>query len=271
MPDNAPRTISAPYGPTTPPTNRRQATTGDPLQLFERWQRDGDQGAREELVVRFLPLARKLASRYLGANEPVDDLVQVASFALVKAIDRFDVSRGLAFSSFAVPTILGELRRYFRDYGWAVHVPRGAQERALRSEHAVRELTDSSGRGPSVQQLAEYLEWNLTDVLDALETKGAHHSTSLDAPARDDEGDSLTLGDSLGVEDERFELVDARVSVKDAMRLLPLSERRVLHMRFFEDLTQTEIGDRIGVSQMQVSRMQRSALTRLRELAEPSA
>jgi RNA polymerase sigma-B factor len=271
MLDTAPRTTSAPGGRTTPAAARREPATGDPLPLFERWQRDGDQRAREELVVRFLPLARKLARRYLGANEPVDDLMQVASFGLVKAIDRFDASRGLAFSSFAVPTILGELRRYFRDYGWSVHVPRGAQDRALRVEHALRELTDSSGRGPSAHQLAEYLEWNLSDVLDALEAKAAHHSMSLDAPNRSEEGDTLTVGDSLGTEDERFAFIDDCLSVKKALRLLPLKERRVLQMRFVEDRTQAEIGDRIGVSQMQVSRMQRSALARLRELAEPPA
>src|SRR5881227_1024667 len=139
-------------------------------ELFDRWQHHGDQRAREELVWRFLPLARKLARRYSGAREPFEDLLQVASLGLVKAIDRYDSSRGTAFSSFAVPTILGELKRYFRDLGWSVHVPRGAQEQALKVEEAQQQLTSKTGRPPSVHELAEYLELSIEDVLDALET-----------------------------------------------------------------------------------------------------
>src|SRR5512140_2841708 len=162
----------------------------DSADLFVRWQQHGDRGAREELVQRFLPLARKLARRYAGAREPFDDLVQVASLGLVKAVDRFDVSRGTAFSSFAVPTILGELKRYFRDLGWSVHVPRGAQEQALKVEDAQQTLTSRTGRPPTVEELAQYLELSVEDVLDALETAGAHHSTSLDAPRDDIDGES---------------------------------------------------------------------------------
>src|SRR5205807_8808921 len=161
-----------------------QRTSGraDNGRLFVRWQQHGDQRAREELVERFLPLARNLARRYAGAREPFDDLLQVASLGLVKAIDRFDVNRGAAFSSFAVPTILGELKRYFRDLGWSVHVPRGAQEQALRVQEAQERLTSKTGRPPTVHELAEYLELEVEDVLDALETAAAHHSASLDAP-----------------------------------------------------------------------------------------
>src|SRR5246127_1254057 len=142
--------------------------------LFVRWQQHGDRPARDELVQRFLPLARKLARRYSGAREPFDDLLQVASLGLVKAIDRYDLSRGTAFSSFAVPTILGELKRYFRDLGWAVHVPRGAQERAVKVEEAQQQLSARSNRAPTVSELAEYLEYDIEDVLDALETSRAH-------------------------------------------------------------------------------------------------
>src|SRR5437660_9335779 len=162
----------------------------DSEELFVRWQQHQDQRAREELVDRFLPLARKLARRYAGAREPLDDLVQVASLGLVKAVDRFDSSRGTAFSSFAVPTILGELKRYFRDLGWSVHVPRGAQEQALKVEEAQQALTTKTGRPPSVQDIAEFLEMGMDDVLDALETASAHHSTSLDAPRDDGEDGS---------------------------------------------------------------------------------
>src|SRR5512140_3709137 len=137
----------------------------DSAELFVLWQQHGDRSAREELVQRFLPLARKLARRYAGAREPFDDLVQVASLGLVKAVDRFDVSRGTAFSSFAVPTILGELKRYFRDLGWSVHVPRGAQELALKVEEARQRLTTKTGRPPSVPDLAEYMELSIEDVL----------------------------------------------------------------------------------------------------------
>src|SRR6201988_781674 len=139
----------------------------DSAELFVRWQEHGDRGARDELVTRFLPLARKVARPYPGAREPFEDLLQVASLGLVKAVDRFDVSRGTAFSSFAVPTILGELKRYFRDLGWSVHVPRGAQELALKVEEAQHRLTTQTGRPPSVPDLAQYLELSVEDGPDA--------------------------------------------------------------------------------------------------------
>src|SRR5436309_5579550 len=170
----------------------------DTDKLFVRCQRAGDQRAREELVNRSLPLARNLARRYAGAREPFDDLLQVASLGLVKAIDRFDVDRGAAFSSFAVPTILGELKRYFRDLGWSVHVPRGAQEQALKVQEAQERLTTRTGRPPTVNELAEYLEFSIEDVLDALETAAAHHSASLDAPREDGDEESGTLVDVFG-------------------------------------------------------------------------
>lgn len=243
------------------------AATGS-SELFIRWQKHGDQRARAELVDRFLPLARKLARRYAGAREPFEDLMQVASLGLVKAVDRFDVERGTAFSSFAVPTILGELKRYFRDLGWAVHVPRGAQERALKVEEAQEQLTARTGHPPSVQELAEYLELGVEEVLEALETAGAHHSTSLDVPRDDGDGDSGTLGEAFGDNDERYEIIEASVTISSAARQLSPRERRVLTLRFVEDLTQTQIAEEIGVSQMQVSRILRRALARLRELTD---
>jgi RNA polymerase sigma-B factor len=232
--------------------------------LFVRWQRSGDADARERLVHRYLPLTRKLARRYVGANEPIDDLIQVASYGLVKAIDRFDVSRGAAFTSFAVPTILGELRRYFRDSGWSVHVPRGAQERALRVEQAVKELTATTGREPRLAVIAEFLECSLDEVIEALEASAGHHSASLDAPAHEEDGEGVTVLDQLGDIDAGYEMVDVRVTFADAMSRLPESTREVIHMRFVEDLTQAEIGQRLGVSQMQISRILRSALVQIR-------
>lgn len=237
-------------------------------ELFIRWQKDGEQRAREQLVERFLPLARNLARRYSGAREPFDDLLQVASLGLVKAIDRFDVDRGAAFSSFAVPTILGELKRYFRDLGWSVHVPRGAQEAALKVQEAQEKLTTRTGRPPTVSDLAEYMEIPIEDVLDALETAAAHHSTSLDAPRDEGDDESGTLVDVLGEEDGRYELIDQTVTVSEAARQLSARERKVLGLRFIEDMTQTQIAQEIGVSQMQVSRILRRALSRLREMTE---
>jgi RNA polymerase sigma-B factor len=243
----------------------------EPTELFAAWQRDGDTRARELLIDRFMPLARKLARRYVGANEPFEDLVQVASLGLLHAIDRFDYERGTAFSSFAVPTILGELRRYFRDLGWAVHVPRGAQERALKAEAAMKQLTGKLGRTPTIAQLAEALGWSVEDALGALEAGAGHHASSLDAPHDDGEGEYGALLDSFGEIDTRYELVEAKLSVSAAAKRLPTYERRVLHLRFIEDLTQSQIGERLGVSQMQVSRILRQALIKLREMADAEA
>jgi RNA polymerase sigma-B factor len=254
-------------------THRGPAQTLDLLdtdELFARTSR-GDQLARDELVRRFLPLARKLARRYVGAREPLDDLVQVASLGLVKAVDRFDPDREIAFSSFAVPTIVGELKRYFRDLGWAVHVPRGAQEMALRVAHVSQQLSARTGRAPTPVELAQFLEWSIEEVVDALEAGAAHHTASLDAPSDSGEGESGTLVQSIGGEDAGYDLVDARVTIASAARLLPARERRVLWLRFVDDLTQTQIADQIGVSQMQVSRILRRAVQRLVELAGEEA
>jgi RNA polymerase sigma-B factor len=259
-----------PSGTTTFMTSATISKT-DSRELFIRWQQHRDQRAREELVERFLPLARKLARRYTGAREPFEDLLQVASLGLVKAVDRFDTERGTAFSSFAVPTILGELKRYFRDLGWSVHVPRGAQEHALAVEEVQQKLTARTGRPPSVQEIAEFMEIGIDEVVDGLETAAAHHSTSLDVPRDDGEGESGTLGDTFGREDVRFELVEATVTIAAAARHLSARERRVLVLRFVEDMTQTQIAEVIGVSQMQVSRILRRALARLNELTDDPA
>ncbi len=238
----------------------------DTAELFERWQDHGDQRAREILVDRFMPVARKLAWRYRGAREPIEDLVQVASVGLLNAIDRFDASRGTNFTSFAVPTIVGEIKRYFRDLGWSVHVPRSRQELALKVEDAQRKLMPTIGRAPTVQELAQYLELDIEDVLDAMEAAAAHHSTSLDAPREDGEDAAATLADTLGSEDDRFELIDLGVTIGAAARQLSERERQVLGLRFIEDRTQSEIAEEIGVSQMQVSRILRQAIARLGEL-----
>lgn len=240
-------------------------------ELFRRWQQAHDQRAREQLVEHFLPLARKLARRYRGAHEPLDDLVQVASLGLVKAIDRYDPERGIAFSSFAVPTILGELKRYFRDVGWSVRLPRGTQELAIKVEQIQRRLTAQTGRVPTFNEIAEYAELSIEDVLDALEAAAAHHAVSLDIPREDNEGEIGTLADTIGEIDERFELIDAGTAIGEAAKQLTERERQVLALRFIADRTQTQIATQMGVSQMQVSRILRRSLGRLEELVRDDA
>jgi RNA polymerase sigma-B factor len=234
-----------------------------------RWQRHGDKAARDTLVERFMPLARSLARRYGRSSEPFEDLLQVASLGLLKAVDRFDPGRGSSFRSFAVPTILGEMRRHFRDCGWAVHMPRQAQERALRVRDAKERLTGAHGRAPTVGALAQYLELDVEEVLDALTAIQAYETVALDEPrsGADDDAQGSYI-ETLGCEDEHYELVLLSATVAGAMVSIPAPERIILRLRFFEDLTQTEIAHRVGVSQMQVSRLLRRSLKRLRSLAD---
>jgi RNA polymerase sigma-B factor len=241
---------------------------GDLSRLFERWQRRKDERAREELVLRFVPLARSLARRYGRSSEPFEDLMQVASLGLLKAIDRYDAGLGHPFQSYAVPTILGEMRRYFRDSGWAIHVPRGAQERALKVRDAQERLSNETGRPPTVNQLAEYLEIDVEDVIDALQAIRAYETVSLDAPRGGGDDDVVAYGDTIGHEDERYELVELDATVSGALQHLPARDRLVLQLRFVEDLTQTEIAERVGISQMQVSRLLRRSLEQLRALTD---
>jgi RNA polymerase sigma-B factor len=233
--------------------------------LFERY-RDGDASARESIAAMYLPLAKRLAQRYVRSSEPREDLVQVACLGLVKAIERFDPDRGPTFASFAIPTILGELRRYFRDATWAVHVPRGAQERALTIEAAQEQLRSTQRAAPTVEQIAEYLRVSEEDVLDGLLAVKAYEADSLDAPTgKDEEGRSpLEL---IGVEDRCYELVEADVSVVPAIRSLDARDRRVLYLRFVGEMSQSGIAAEIGVSQMQVSRILARSLAELREFA----
>jgi len=252
-----------------PPSTRgtTPAKANDSRTLFRRWQRDRDPAAREALVRQYTPLARGLARRYGRSSEPFEDLLQVASLGLLKALDRYDADRGHPFASFAVPTILGEMRRYFRDSGWAVHVPRGAQERALKVRDAQERLANVQGRAPSVNQLAEYLEFDIEDVIDALQAIQAYETLSLDAPRPRADGEVVAYGDTVGHEDERYELVELDVTVSSVLGHIPQREREILRMRFVEDLTQTEIAERVGISQMQVSRLLRRSLEQLRTLA----
>jgi RNA polymerase sigma-B factor len=244
------------------------AKSADIAELFELWHRDGDIAAREALVRRFMPLARRLARRYERSSEPFEDLLQVASLGLLKALDRFDPSRGHPFSSFAVPTILGEMRRYFRDSGWSVHVPRGEQERALKVRDAQETFANEHGHAPTVNQLAEYLEVESGQVIEAMQAIQAYEALSLDAPRPGADGDAMTYGEAVGSDDERYELVELDATVSAVLEKIPKRERMILRMRFVEDLTQTEIASRVGVSQMQVSRLLRRSLDQLRALTQ---
>lgn len=246
------------------PAAQRSADRRRQRLLFVRYQRDGDLAARRELIERFLPLAHMLARRYERRSEPSEDLVQVASLALVKAVDRFEPDRGTEFSSYAVPTILGELRRHFRDAGWALHVPRGMQERVLALTSAVEQLSAALGTSPTPQQLASKMNLRVEEVLEAMTAATAHDALSLDAPAGSSDNDDATIAEAVGGIDDGFDLAEDRPAIARALEVLPKRERWILHLRFAEDLTQNEIAQRLGISQMHVSRLIRSALDRVR-------
>lgn len=253
--------------PARVPTRARGQADTDALAV--RWREHGERAARQELFDRYLPMARRLAVRYANRHEPVEDLVQVAAVGLLGAIDRFDPGRGVAFPSFAVPTILGELKRYFRNTGWSAHVPRSAKEMALRVDRAMRDMTVETHAPPRVDQLARYLEVSPEEVLEGLHAGAAHHSISLDTPVRADEQDAVTLGDGVGRNDDGYGVVEMRVALHAAVARLPHTERQVLALRLAFDMRQVDIARELGCSQMQVSRLLRRAATRLRELTDP--
>ena len=230
--------------------------------LFTRWHEHGDPRDREVLVQRFLPLARSLAARYRASDEPLEDLVQVACVGLLNAIDRFDPSRGAAFSSFAVPTILGELRRHFRDRTWALRVPRERQELYLRIERARDELTGPLGREPTLAELGQRLDATEEQILQALELNAVFRAVPLEVEGEDEDGRAMP-----GTLDPEFDRADDRAVLAALMPALGPLETEVVRLRFAEDLTQEEIGRRVGVSQMHVSRVLHRSLARLRAVA----
>ena len=249
--------------------NARRAR--DDQALFERLAA-GDVRAREALVQRFLPLARSLAMRYRRSAEPLDDLVQVAALGLLKAIDRFDGTREVAFTSYAVPTISGELKRHFRDRTWAVRVPRGLQERALDVDRDIARLAEQLQRQPTVREISASSGRDEEDVLEALQARHALSALSFDAPAGNGaEGSDATVGDMTGALESGYDDAEHRAMLQRMMRVLSDRERRVLRMRFEEDLTQAEIGAVIGVSQMQISRIIRQAVGRLHAMRSAGA
>jgi RNA polymerase sigma-B factor len=249
---------------------RSTGAAQDTQVLFLRWKREGDECARELLVERYMPLARKLARRYGRSSEPFEDLMQVATVGLLKAMERYDAARGSSFQSFAIPTILGEMRRYFRDSGWAVHVPRSAQERALKVRDAQEQLANDHGRSPTVNELSQYLELDTEEVLDALQAIQGYQAVSLEAPRSSDSTEAASYAESIGAEDERYELVELDAMVSSALAQISPRERLILQLRFVDDLTQTQIAERVGISQMQVSRLLRRSIEQLRTLTSDS-
>jgi RNA polymerase sigma-B factor len=244
------------------------AAEGD---LLRNYARTRDEAAREELVNRFLPFARSLAMRYSGGVEPSEDLIQVASLGLVSALERFDPDRGVPFAAFAGPTILGELRRHFRDRVWTLRVPRGLQERIRDVEGAIAKLSHQLERSPTVSEIAGRLELQEADVLEAFEATVARRTVSLDAPAAGTEpGEEAPMTERIGTEDPGFELVDDRGAIDASADVLDEIEREVLRLRFAEDLTQSKIAERVGYSQMHVSRILRRALRKLRDASGES-
>jgi RNA polymerase sigma-B factor len=215
----------------------------------------------------YMPLARRLAGRYRRTGEPMDDLEQVAYLGLIKAIDRFDPELG-SFTRYAVPNIMGELKRHFRDKGWGLHVPRSVQERVMKVNAAMEVLSGRLGRSPSPKDLAAHTGLTLEEVLEALDAASAYSPTTLDAPHAGGEGEGeRTLGDTLGAEDSGYELVELGQAVGPAFRALPEREQAILKLRFIDDLTQSEIAERVGVSQMHVSRLLRRSLDKLGDAA----
>jgi RNA polymerase sigma-B factor len=247
--------------PARPPRDRAQRQRDD--QRLMRRHRKGDARARDALIERYMPLARSLALRYRRASEPLDDLVQVASVGLVKAVDRWDAERGLAFSSYAVPTILGELRRYFRDATWDVRPARDVQELCLSVEEARDALWADLGRSPTVGDIAERVHRSEEEVVEALQATEGRSARSLDAPVHEEEGDSATAGDMLGTDDAEYGRVEAGITIERMTGILDERAREILRLRFQEDMLQSEIAERVGCSQMHVSRIIRASLERL--------
>ncbi len=235
-------------------------------QRFRDYQATGDRSIRDELIEAHLRLAEHLARRFNNRGVPLEDLVQVASLGLVKAVERFEPERGLEFSTFATPTIVGELKRHFRDKGWAVRVPRRVQELHLRLGAVVSVLSQEHGRSPTIGEIAQAAAVSEEEVLEAIEAGHAYRFTSLDAPTgNDDEG---ALSAQLGEEDQGLIDSEHRVTLSPLIAEFPRRERLILHLRFFEGLTQSEIATRLGISQMHVSRLLARSLAQLRARAE---
>jgi RNA polymerase sigma-B factor len=245
----------------------RAAQQAEERELLRRYHEGGDTTARERLIARHLPLVRALARRYAGRGEPLEDIEQVGAIGLIKAIDRFDLDREVSLATYATPNVVGEIKRHFRDKGWAIRVPRSLQELNARMSGAIDELTAQLGRSPSVSEIAESLGTSTEEVHEALEVGSAYSALSLDAGPGGDE-DGTDPMETIGSEDAEFDRSEDRATLGPALARLPQREREILRMRFEEGLPQTQIAERVGLSQMHVSRLIRRSLAAIREELE---
>ena len=236
------------------------------IDLLEAYRATGDRAARDRLVEEMMPLVHSLARRYAGRGEPVDDLVQVGAIGLIKAIDRFDINRGVELTTYATPNIIGEIKRHFRDKGWAVRVPRGLHELNVQLSKLIEQLTVQFGRSPTIPELAKAAGVEEEEVLEALESGRAYSSLSLSSGGGGgDDDDDLDPLESIGQEEHMYEVSEDRAVLAPGFKVLDERERRILHLRFFEGLTQSQIAQQVGISQMHVSRLIRRSLEKIRD------
>ena len=233
--------------------------------LLRRYHEQGDLQAREQLIEQYMSLVRSLARRYSYRGEQLDDLVQIGSIGLIKAIDRFDIDRGVELTTYATPNIIGEIKRHFRDRGWAVRVPRGLQELNVQLSKLIEQLTVQLSRSPTIPELAKAAGVEEEEVLEALESGRAYTSLSLSSGGGSEDGEELDPLESLGELEHEYEVSEDRAVLAPGFRVLDERERRILHLRFFEGLTQSQIAQQVGISQMHVSRLIRRSLEKIRE------
>jgi RNA polymerase sigma-B factor len=240
-------------------------TNFDDKLLLRRYHEEGDLAARDQLIEQYMSLVRSLARRYAYRGEQLDDLVQIGAIGLIKAIDRFDLDRGVELTTYATPNIIGEIKRHFRDKGWSVRVPRGLQELSVQLSRLVEQLTVQLSRSPTIAEIAKEAGVEEEQVLEALESGRAYSSVSLSAGGIGDEDGDLDPLETIGTEEHMYEVSEDRAVLEPGFRVLDQRERRILHLRFFEGLTQSQIAQQIGISQMHVSRLIRRALEKIRE------
>lgn len=240
-------------------------------ELFRQYKEEGSAEARDQLIMSHLNLVRFLASKFKNRGESLEDLVQVGTIGLIKAIDRFDPERGLEFTTYATPTVMGEIKRHFRDKGWSVRVPRRLQELSAKVNQATDELTNSLQRSPSVEEVAEYVGASVDEVLEAMESSSAYSSVPLEGGSSSEDEESTSVIDHYVTEDADLAASDDRIVLEEAIQDFSPREREVIHMRFVEGLTQVEIAERLGVSQVQVSRLLRRTLRRIQEKIDPES
>lgn len=254
----------------------RRASKGKPAwdkertrELFRRYKEEGDEEAREQLIVSHVNLVRYIAAKFKNRGEPLDDLIQVGTIGLIKAIDRFDPSRGLEFTTYATPTIMGEIKRHFRDKGWTIRVPRRLQELSAKVNSATDELTAQLQRSPSIEEVADYLGTTADEVLEAMESSSAYSSVPLEAQGGNEDDDAPSVIDRYASVDGDLEASDDRMVLEEVIGEFPEADQQAIRMRFIDGMTQVEIAKRLGISQVQVSRMLRRALRRIQDKIDP--